>query len=417
MSTLRVLLAASLVLAATQAPAGAALSSDQPAALLLFPLISVDATTGTDSVVQLTNAGDPELAVRCVYENRVAGSSATPFSIQLVRNQPIGWRASAGLATVPGGGGSIPALGSGPFTGVLRCVTVNAGGMPSNINALVGSATIERATAGATAAVDSAHYNASGLDSRAAAADGDEQLILGGPAAEYAPCPEELVLQAFFDGAVLPLGAAGAVEHELSTTIAVLTCAHAATGTTAATLSFRVINEMGQITSTSRSVIEQLVAPLSLIDTSNPSQSIFNAAVQGTLTGLIRITALNSGALAVALQQHTDADDERRVHRVAVRPQLVGERTEPDVIDLAVSNVPTATTTPVATPTASAGPTCAGDCDGDGEVEINELILGVNIALANRTLDACPAFDADGGGTVSIGELISAVGNSLNGCQ
>jgi uncharacterized protein YbjT (DUF2867 family) len=47
------------------------------------------------------------------------------------------------------------------------------------------------------------------------------------------------------------------------------------------------------------------------------------------------------------------------------------------------------------------------------DLGINELILGVNIALGNRPLDACRAFDRSGNG---INELIAAVSNALNGC-
>lgn len=78
---------------------------------------------------------------------------------------------------------------------------------------------------------------------------------------------------------------------------------------------------------------------------------------------------------------------------------------------------PTAT----ATATASASPTpptaaCPGDCNGNGEVAVNELITGVNIALGNSTVDACPSFDRNGDGSVSINELIAAVNAALNGC-
>jgi hypothetical protein len=59
---------------------------------------------------------------------------------------------------------------------------------------------------------------------------------------------------------------------------------------------------------------------------------------------------------------------------------------------------------------------CIGDCNGDGMVSINELILGVNIALGTASVDDCPAFDPDGNGMVGINELIAAVNNALNGC-
>ena len=59
---------------------------------------------------------------------------------------------------------------------------------------------------------------------------------------------------------------------------------------------------------------------------------------------------------------------------------------------------------------------CAGDCNGDGTVAINELIVGVNIALGSAQVSACSSFDTNGDGMVAINELIAAVNNALGGC-
>jgi plastocyanin len=59
---------------------------------------------------------------------------------------------------------------------------------------------------------------------------------------------------------------------------------------------------------------------------------------------------------------------------------------------------------------------CSGDCDGDGAVTVNELVLGVNIALGSTAIGLCPSFDAEGDGEVTINELITAVSSALNGC-
>ena len=58
---------------------------------------------------------------------------------------------------------------------------------------------------------------------------------------------------------------------------------------------------------------------------------------------------------------------------------------------------------------------CVGDCDGNGVVAINELILGVNIVLAIQPDTACPAF-ANSQGMVDIAQLIKGVNNALGGC-
>jgi hypothetical protein len=60
-------------------------------------------------------------------------------------------------------------------------------------------------------------------------------------------------------------------------------------------------------------------------------------------------------------------------------------------------------------------PACVGDCNGDGEVTIDELIVGVNIALDTEEPSACPAFDTDADGTVTVDELIRGVGVALEG--
>lgn len=60
---------------------------------------------------------------------------------------------------------------------------------------------------------------------------------------------------------------------------------------------------------------------------------------------------------------------------------------------------------------------CAGDCPpANLQVAINELVLGVNIALGNALLPVCPSYDANSNGAVDIDELITAVNNAQRGC-
>jgi parallel beta-helix repeat protein len=60
---------------------------------------------------------------------------------------------------------------------------------------------------------------------------------------------------------------------------------------------------------------------------------------------------------------------------------------------------------------------CAGDCNQDGMVAINELIIGVNIALGSaQVTGSCDAIDLNGDQAVTIDELVTAVGSALNGC-
>ena len=59
---------------------------------------------------------------------------------------------------------------------------------------------------------------------------------------------------------------------------------------------------------------------------------------------------------------------------------------------------------------------CPGDCDSDGTVAINELVVGVEIALGSAGINRCAAADGDGDGEVAIQELIAAVDAALSGC-
>lgn len=74
------------------------------------------------------------------------------------------------------------------------------------------------------------------------------------------------------------------------------------------------------------------------------------------------------------------------------------------------------TVAPTPTPTATPLVRCAGDCNGNGAVAVNELILAVNIALGSLPGGTCSACDTNGDGMVSISELVAAVNKALNGC-
>jgi hypothetical protein len=63
------------------------------------------------------------------------------------------------------------------------------------------------------------------------------------------------------------------------------------------------------------------------------------------------------------------------------------------------------------------GASCVGDCGGNGQVTVEEIITGVNIALGTLSVDTCRAFDPSGNGVVTVEELITGVNNALVGCQ
>lgn len=59
---------------------------------------------------------------------------------------------------------------------------------------------------------------------------------------------------------------------------------------------------------------------------------------------------------------------------------------------------------------------CLADCDGDGEVTVNEAVRAVGIALGTQPLANCPVADANGDGEVRIEELIETVKDVIGGC-
>jgi hypothetical protein len=71
----------------------------------------------------------------------------------------------------------------------------------------------------------------------------------------------------------------------------------------------------------------------------------------------------------------------------------------------------------IALPPRTLAQTCIGDCNGNGVVTVDELIRGINQALAVLLVELpCPAADANHDGKITINELILAVNNALVGC-
>jgi hypothetical protein len=59
---------------------------------------------------------------------------------------------------------------------------------------------------------------------------------------------------------------------------------------------------------------------------------------------------------------------------------------------------------------------CDGDCDRDGKVSLDELVLGVGISLGTGRLDTCRELDQNRSGEIEVHELVGAVGKALAGC-
>jgi cytochrome c peroxidase len=60
---------------------------------------------------------------------------------------------------------------------------------------------------------------------------------------------------------------------------------------------------------------------------------------------------------------------------------------------------------------------CPGDCNLDGLVDVNELVTNVDISLGSGSLALCWITDTDGNGTVDVAELVEGINAALYGCE
>jgi hypothetical protein len=342
LSLLGVAAAACWVASAPAARAGT--YSDTGAAILVWPKIVVG--PDTDTVVQITNQAEVPSAAHCFYVNAnnrctntglacesssecfdngfygacVPGWIEVNFDVFLTQDQPLAWSASQGLGNselpCPGGllnpcpgsnaGTRVPPVGEAAFIGELKCIQAdpttrlpyacNDGQNNRCRNDLMGAATITRVFDGD---IDPARYSAVGLRTFGQN-NGDNVLVIGGPQgqAEYRPCAEVLVFNHLFDGAYDPISDSAQASSELS--LVPCTQDFLTQDVPSVTAQFLVYNEFEQRFSTSRLVRCLLDSPISLIDTTQPTRSIFNAAVAGTVAGQTRITGVGGGLIGSA---------------------------------------------------------------------------------------------------------------------
>jgi len=373
-------------------------TSDRPAAILVWPKIVVD--SNTDTLIQISNTSRTDRKqAHCFLINAnshcadtgavcnsplncpsgvgfsscVPGWTETDFEIFLTADQPLAWKASAGLKNgdlpltvngycdYPAGrvcthdsecgskcikvqnnlGTGIPPVPEVPFVGELKCIEFVPGPspVPDASNTLLGKATIESMTGPGNSIPDLQQYNAVGLQA-CAAADRPcgvnatspptlPKLQLGGDAAtqEYQGCPTTLILNHFFD-----------VVPSLVTDLTLVPCGAdlQLQNPGIATAQFLVFNEFEQRFSTSKTVRWFFESQLSQIDTPDPSRSIFSYAISGTLAGQTRIKPVGDaptgrGLVGVARQVFTRAGISAGA---AYELHQQGNPTQPDVITL-----------------------------------------------------------------------------------
>lgn len=59
---------------------------------------------------------------------------------------------------------------------------------------------------------------------------------------------------------------------------------------------------------------------------------------------------------------------------------------------------------------------CPGDCDGSGEVTVDELVTMISIALGTFLVETCAPGDLDADGNITVDEIVRALDAILNGC-
>lgn len=59
---------------------------------------------------------------------------------------------------------------------------------------------------------------------------------------------------------------------------------------------------------------------------------------------------------------------------------------------------------------------CGGDCNGDGTVTVDELLVLVNIAVNDAPVAACARGDRNADGAITVDEILQAVNNALLAC-
>ena len=381
----------------------ALIGSDIPAAIVTFPIVRVGDIPLTDTYIQLANTNQAEVrAAQCFYINGLGTCSTsqlpclvnfdcpgvgvgeqcipdwveTNFFIDFTPQQPLGWQASTGLTFLPcdpmqigqgsqpscgttgasNGQGGVTAVGA-PFVGFLTCVSIEGinDQTPSPTNDLIGTATVITADP-----LDTYTYNGIGIQSNGVQTQ-DNHLCLGGaadttcPDAEYASCPQTLILNHLFDSAL------GRSNVQTQTRLSLIPCTqleaprptHQAPDVVPTTAQFLIFNEFEQKTSTSTRVSCYTDLLLSDIDTrpefpADNTTSVFNIAVQGTFAGQTRIRGVATtegdvghGLLGVAVQQAGFAAGQLQQQlqvggsRSAVNLNFTGVRAQPDVICLA----------------------------------------------------------------------------------
>ncbi|MBI4516488.1 MAG: hypothetical protein HY699_11820 [Deltaproteobacteria bacterium] len=350
--------------------AAADVTSDSAAAIVVYPVILVAGDNCVDTLVQLSNTSSESVIARCFYVNATGRCSTTgqvcfsgaqcpggiclpqwretDFNVRLTPRQPLTWLASEGLSAfctptqTPGerciplngtsrrgtngasnAGTRIPPVNDDPFIGELKCIAVDEQYRPTDRNVLVGSATIEEVCRDC---LDVTRHNAIGIQAVVGANNGDNTLVIG---EEYNACPHTLIVNHYFDGATSPV-----TGDPIFGALALVPCSEDFVmqdrNLTPITAQFLVFNEFEQRLSASTSVQCYASFPLSGIDTTQPTRSIFHVGVAGSLVGQTRVHGVGTGGHGL-LGAYFDLHGS---HSSAANLHFQGTSDRPDIIRL-----------------------------------------------------------------------------------
>lgn len=297
--------------------ARADVTSEKAASILVFPKVSVNATS--DTVILLANTSNSLVYAWCNYVDAslfdiVLGTPCTrpsatcqplwqetDFIITLTKQQPTHWVVSSGRLVDPTDGfgsdgsgfdpGRIPPTGA--FEGELKCVEITASGEPVAGNHLKGEAIIN-VTDGVNTG-DTAKYNAIGIEANPDAQPANPLTLDGNI---YNACPAKLWVNHLADFATDPVMEELGVDSSVTTELTLVPCSEDFENQRpkSVTIQFLVYNEFEERFSASTTVTCFLSVNLSSIDSiNNPStQSVFSFSVLGTTAAMTEITPVVS---------------------------------------------------------------------------------------------------------------------------
>jgi hypothetical protein len=152
----------------------------------------------------------------------------------------------------------------------------------------------------------------------------------------------------------------------------------------------------------------------STISVRNGSDRIVDLAVLPASSSLVYAAMVGSGVARLLVENTGPPVTPTNTAPTDPTPTSTAPESDTPTPSRTPTSPPVTPDTPAATRTAA--PACRGDCNRDGEVRVNEIVVGINISLGRAEISSCAAMDADGDGQIRVNELIGAVSSLLGGC-